>query len=521
MKHSALLRAALNMMSLLRTAVPLVCPVRTTTVGTDANKSRRLDEIFIATSNSINESFRLTDEIQRLLTNISPGDYKNSIDHITKVFQKRPRTPVDEAYKIAEYKGLHKLLSLVLERGFFRREYEEEDLTKHTAGSLSWAKHVILQKKLVDSLHHKDLFSHLYYQIFDDMKALGADENIFSWLSTTLNSMLEALNSISLAWLKYIGEDNDQMANNVEYLRLDDDTRKKMDLIWSPDLLKILNSDGIIDIYDITYSNWRSTIDPEIRKLFIMIHALTYVKMYEPGNEANSDIIDRYARLYSNMRVFYLFTGFIFNLDRIIQDKGCQITDYITVLSDILIISEFRRQIGQLIIQTSGNVPCNEIYVELESKLEPFPGQNFPIISAMQILSTSLLSSIFKVEDTGMADIHKLVGVEKIDCGLIVPGSPNLGSGLIVPGSPNLGSGLIVPGPSNLGSGLKTVTLQGSAANDIPQLPTETSNNDLKPPRSRSSVLVNIGVVVSLALIVLVALLFLLRLRAKADEGKI
>jgi len=423
------------------------------------------------------------------------------MEHVTKVFKMRPRAPVDETYKIAEYKGLSKLTNLLLERGFFRREYEEEDLTKHTPDSLYWAKHVILQKKLIDSLHHKDLFGHLYYQIFNDMRALGADDEMTRKLSIALNKMLEALNDISLAWLKYIGENNDQMANNIEYLSGDDDTRKKMDSIVTSDPSKILNSINLNTISTVIDGKWKSALGPGIINLFGMIHALTYAKMYELGNEATPNIIERYVRLYSNMRVFHLFTVFIIDLGRIIQDKGWRIIDYTIIFSDVLNRKELKDYIGQFIDQGTVFGLSSEVVLKLNTELKSFPAKTIPIAKAMEIFSTSLLGSTLEMEDTRIADIRKSVKGE------------------------NIGSGLIVPGPSNLGSDLGTPP--ASVINNNPQLTTEIINNDpnllqsdtedIESPSSTdkeatdTETLFNIEIVVFLALIVLVALFFLLR----------
>jgi len=114
MKHSTLLKVVFNTMSLLHTTIPLACPVSATTAGTPTNESHRLDEIFLAMSTSISESFGITDELQSLITSINPKDYKNNVEYVTKVFKIRPRAPMYKGYKIAEYKGLSKLLSLVL-----------------------------------------------------------------------------------------------------------------------------------------------------------------------------------------------------------------------------------------------------------------------------------------------------------------------------------------------------------------------------------------------------------------------
>jgi len=374
-----------------------------------------------------------------------------------------PRAPVDKVYKVMKYENLSKLLSLVLERGFFRQGYEEEDLTKHTPASLDWAKQVILQKKLIDALDGKDLFGHLYHQIFNDMRALGADDDILRRLGIILNGMIIALNNSSAIWLEYIGEDNNLMGNNVEYLRGDAAKRKSMDNIKAHGPSKILNDNSLEGIYNVVYDDWGRTIGPGILNLFAMIHALTYAKMYELGDKATSDIIERYVRLYLNMRVFHLFAVFIINLGIIPQDKGCNITDYTTFLSGILSTEELKDQITRLVGQKSVAELCDEISMKLRPKLEYLPGHDVPIIKAMGIFSTSLLGSILKVEDTGIANIHELAKGKNIDGGLIVPGSP----------------------------------------------------------RSSTGMLFNIGVVVSLALIVLVALIFLLRWRSKAGEGKI
>jgi len=452
MKHSTLLKVAFNTLSLLHTTIPLVCPVGTTTTDTFAGKYRRLNEIFLATSNGIDESLEITDVLQSFLSNIRPEGYRNSVEYVTKVFQKRPRAPVDEVYEIVEYKDLHKLVSLVLERGFFRREYEEKDLTKHTPDSLYWAKHVILQKKLIDSLHHKDLFGHLYYQMISDMRALDASDETLSRLRTILNSMLIALDDISLRWLEYIGEDNDQMANNIEYLRTYADIENNMDNAEASDPSKILDEDKLRDIYDSMYNRWALTLGPKIHDLFAIIHTHTYVKMYELGNEATPGIIERYVRLYSNMRVFYLFAEFISYLGVIPQKKECEIIDYITMFSNILSTDELKDRIILLIGYTSEDELFMEISTELESISRLLYVQDLPMLKAMKMLSASLLDSIFIVDDIGIANVRKLAIGEEIHNGLIVPGSSSSSSDLETP---------------------------GSAINDDSQFPTEMSNSEM------------------------------------------
>jgi len=331
----------------------------------------------------------------------------------------RPRAPVDEAYKIAGYEDLSKLTNLLLERGFFRRGYEEEDLTKHTPANLSWAKKVIFQKKLIDALDGKDLFAHLYHQIFNDMKALCAGDDVLRKLSATLNKMLTLLNSSSAIWLKYIGEDNDNKVNNVEYLRGDADTRMAMDN--NPKATgssKILNSNEYIDINKNLSSYW-NRFNGEIRDLFIMVHSLTYAKMYELGDKARSDIIDRYVRLYSNVRVFLFIAKLIVDLDKIAQDIGGQMVDNIASFSNILTKREIEDHIGQFIGQKSVLELYDEILTKMCTELasphnKDILNQRIPTMKAMRILSGTLLISIFEVQNvysvTGaMTNIKKLV----------------------------------------------------------------------------------------------------------------
>jgi len=450
MKHSTLLKVAFN-------TIPLVCPVRTTTTDMPTNEPYGLNDIFVETTTSIREFFGMADKIQSLLMNICPEDYKDSVKYVTRVFQKRLRAPADETYKITEYKNLSKLLSLVLKRGFFRQGYEEKDLTKHTPDSLVWAKHVILQKKLVDSLYGKDLFGYLYHQMISDAKALGAGDDILGNLSTTLNWMLASLNNFSVTWLKYIGEDNDQMANNVKYLRADADTRKSMDSIEASGLSRILNNSELSDICKVIDSIWAFNLNPMISNLFAIIHELMYTKLFELGAEAMSDTFRKYTRLYSNMRVFYLFARLISNLDKVAQDKGHRIIDNVTMFGDILSTEEFKDQIGQLIGQTSEVKLCNEISMKLKSKFKSLLVESITMIKAMEVLSASLLGSVLKMEDpviaNAMANIDKLVKGEEIDSDFFVSVSSSSSSDIETLGSTTNDGSQLLTEMSNSGMG--------------------------------------------------------------------
>jgi len=415
--------------------MPLVQLVRTAGTGAPNDRSRG-PETSSPADNSIDKSCEAARELYRLITDTGPAEYADRIEHVISVLEKRPQAPENEIYKVVKHENLTKFYNYVLKKGFFHQGYEEKDLTKHTDDSLGWIKSTMLHEKLISALDGRDIFSYLHNQMISDVIALGADNNIVRSLSYSINKAIIGTESTLKMWVRYLGEDNPLVDDNIRYLTGDEETRKRIGgghMAQSTRYLQgkhVLNSSNFSKIIKGVTNDLKSLGDM-ISEIFTLLHSFTYAKIIRSDDTTRLDIMKKYDGLYSNLRILEFSIWPMARLDLIVcremsTTKTCGVVD---ICEKKLTMKNLRDQIDQEIYQESEANIYRKIYdaihkivsscdIENDKKgyKELVESTGINPIDAVVSNNALLLNSIFKVEDVSkdeiIARINRLVGVE-------------------------------------------------------------------------------------------------------------